>query len=67
MGFDLLLIRLLLPLARPAFVLLYAWCPLAIKGIAFTAHPDGLGVCLLMAAVLLRRDRRKNSAAVCHQ
>ena len=64
-GFDLLLIRMLLTAARPSFVLLYAWCPLVIKEIVFTAHPDGLGVCLLMAAVLLRRGRRENSAAVC--
>ena len=42
-GVDILLIRLLLTAAPPRFVLLYAWCPLVIKEIAFTAHPDGLG------------------------
>ena len=54
-GVDILLIRLLLGAAPPAFVLLYAWCPLVVKEIAFTAHPDGLGACLLVGAVLLRR------------
>ena len=53
-GVDVLLIRLLRRAASPAFVLLYAWCPLVIKEIAFTAHPDGLGVCLLIAAVLVK-------------
>ena len=64
-GVDILLIRLLLGAARPAFVLLYAWCPLVVKEIAFTAHPDGIGVCLLMGAVLLRRRGRAQLAAVC--
>lgn len=62
---DLVLIRLLLFAAPPAFVLLYAWCPLVIKEIAFTAHADGLGVCLLIAAVLLRQRERVQFAAVC--
>ena len=64
-GIDLLLIRLLLTAAPSAFVLLYAWCPLVVKEIAFTAHPDGLGVCLLIAAVLLRRRERASLAAAC--
>ena len=64
-GVDVLLIRLLLGAARPAFVLLYAWCPLVVKEIAFTAHPDGLGVCLLIGAVLLRRRGLAHAAAVC--
>ena len=64
-GVDILLIRLLLTAAPPRFVLLYAWCPLVIKEIAFTAHPDGLGVCLLVAAVLLRYRRQSIAAALC--
>ena len=64
-GVDILLVRLLLGAAPPAFVLLYAWCPLVVKEIAFTAHPDGLGVCLLLGAVLLRRRESVNWAAVC--
>ncbi len=50
-GFDLLLIGLLLRLAPAPAVLLYVFSPLAVKEIAFTAHPDGFAVCLLIAAV----------------
>ena len=62
---DLLAIGLLLRLAPPRAVLLYAWCPLVIKEIAFTAHPDGAAVCLLLAAVVLARRDRLQAAAVC--
>lgn len=55
---DLAVVALLLRLAPARNVLLYAWCPLAIKEIAFTAHPDGVGVCLLLAAVVLARRQR---------
>ncbi|MCY4613996.1 MAG: hypothetical protein OXB94_10315 [Nitrospira sp.] len=61
---DLATIMLLLRLAPAGNVMLYAWCPLVIKEIAFTAHPDGIGVCLLLAAIVLIRDHRR-SAAVC--
>ncbi|MEH6467803.1 MAG: hypothetical protein V7722_09250, partial [Porticoccus sp.] len=49
------LIVLLLRLANIRWVLLYAWSPLVIKELAFTAHPDGLGVLLLMAALFCRQ------------
>ncbi|GAA6154304.1 hypothetical protein [Pseudoteredinibacter isoporae] len=49
---DVLLILVLSRLCKPQLLVLYAWCPLAIKEIAFTAHPDGLAVFLLMAAYL---------------
>ena len=61
---DLALVVLLLRLAPARNVLLYAWCPLVVKEIAFTAHPDGAGACLLLAAVVLSRDRRWQVAAV---
>ena len=61
---DLALVALLLRLAPARNVLLYAWCPLVIKEIAFTAHPDGAGACLLLAAVVLSRDRRRQVAAI---
>ncbi|PCH61589.1 MAG: hypothetical protein COC05_00105 [Gammaproteobacteria bacterium] len=51
---DLGVIAILLRLAPMKYVLLYAWCPLVIKEIAFTAHPDGIGVFLLLAALFLR-------------
>ncbi len=62
---DLFAIGLLLRLAPARAVLLYAWCPLVIKEIAFTAHPDGVGVCLLLVAVLLAQRGRMPGAAVC--
>ena len=62
---DLLAIGLLLRLAPARAVLLYAWCPLVIKEIAFTAHPDGVAVSLLLAAVVLGQRERLRGAAVC--
>ncbi|MYD72425.1 MAG: DUF2029 domain-containing protein [Acidobacteria bacterium] len=61
---DLVTLGLLLRLTSTANVLLYAWCPLVVKEIAFTAHPDGAGACLLVAAILLARERRWPGAAV---
>ena len=62
---DLLAIGLLLRMAPARGVLLYAWCPLVVKEIAFTAHPDGVAVCLLLAAVVLAGERRLKGAAAC--
>lgn len=62
---DLATLALLLRLAPARNVLLYAWCPLVVKEIAFTAHPDGLGACLLLAAVVLASKRREGWAAFC--
>ncbi len=53
---DLATVLLLLRLAPARNVLLYAWCPLVVKEIAFTAHPDGVGVCLLLGAIVLARN-----------
>ena len=61
---DLVAVALLLRLAPTRNVMLYAWCPLVIKEIAFTAHPDGVGTCLLLAALVLARNRRWPFAAV---
>ncbi len=62
---DLATIALLLRVAPAGNVMLYAWCPLVVKEIAFTAHPDGIGVGLLLAAIVLARDHRWWGAAVC--
>ena len=62
---DLATVVLLLRLAPAANVMLYAWCPLVVKEVAFTAHPDGAGVCLLLAAIVLARNRRWRMAAAC--
>ena len=64
-AFDLLLIGLLLKLAPARAVLLYAWCPLVVKEVAFTAHTDVLGVGLLIAAIALARKGRWQAVAVC--
>jgi len=62
---DLATIGLLLRLAPAKNVMLYAWCPLVIKEIAFTAHPDGVGVFFLLAGVVLARNRKWRSTAIC--
>ncbi len=62
---DLLLIRLLLSAAPAGLVVLYAWCPLVIKEIAFSAHADGLGVCFAFAALLLSGRKQFIAAGVC--
>ena len=62
--FDLATIALLLRLAPARNVLLYAWCPLVVKEIAFTAHPEGIGVCLLLASMVLARAGHWRSTAV---
>lgn len=49
-GIDIALVWLLLRIAGPRQALLYAWNPLVIKEIAFTAHPDGLIAGGLIAA-----------------
>lgn len=51
-GTDIVLILLLSKLAKPLYVLLYAWSPLIIKEFAFTAHPDVLGALLLVLSYL---------------
>lgn len=58
-GVDLFLVGLLFRLASPHHVLLYAWNPLVIKEIAFTAHPDGLvGFFLIACWVLITNGKR---------
>ncbi len=57
-GFDLAIIVMLGKLAPPRLVLLYAWCPLVIKEFAFTAHPDVIGVALLLAALFCKMQSK---------
>ncbi len=52
---DMAMIILLLRLASARWVLLYAWSPLVIKELAFTAHPDGLGAMLMLLALYCRQ------------
>ncbi len=62
--FDLSTIILLLRLAPAPAVLLYAWNPLVVKEIAFTAHPDGIAVFLVLVAILLARRNSLRGAAI---
>lgn len=55
---DLLAIALLARLASVASLLLYAWCPLLVQEVAFTAHVDVAGVFFLVAALVAYRHRR---------
>lgn len=62
--FDVGVILLLKNLARPRSILLYAWNPLVIKEIAFTAHPDIIGVYLLLAAFIALQNQRVLKSSV---
>ncbi len=62
--FDVMTIVLLLRLASPSAVILYAWSPLVIKEIAFTAHPDIVAVFLVLVAIVLARKDRIYGAAI---
>jgi len=61
---DLGTIALLLRLTNARNAMLYAWCPLIVKEIAFTAHPDGIGVFLLLAAIMLAKENRWRGCAI---
>ena len=61
---DLGLILLLCRYAPARYVMLYAWCPLVVKEISFTAHPDIIGIALLMTAFHLRKLDRPAAAVV---
>lgn len=62
---DVTAMGLLLPmLERKQDILIYAWCPLLIKEVAFTAHVEILGVALAVGALTLTRARQPALAAV---
>ena len=62
--FDLGVILLLCRFAGAKNVLLYAWNPLVLKEIAFTAHPDIIGVFFLLAALTARNQQKTALATV---
>ena len=63
---DLLVVLLLLKLAKPTAVLLYAWSPLVIKEFVITTHPDVLGVMfILLALALLSNKKYLTSVGIC--
>ena len=57
-GFDIGIILVLCKLARARDVLLYAWNPLVLKEVIFTAHPDVIGIFFLLVAFFARYHYR---------
>ena len=62
--FDLGIILALARFASPRSVMLYAWSPLVLKEIAFTAHPDVIGAFLLVMAFTCRYHGRHFYASI---
>lgn len=62
---DLLLIITLSRIAEAKYILLYAWNPLIIKEVAFTAHPDIIGVFFIMLGVILSKKHIYLTAFCC--
>lgn len=54
---DLLTLALLGRMIRGRGLLLYAWCPLLIKEVAFNGHVDALGILFMIAAFSTKRCR----------
>jgi len=59
---NMAIIFILVKIVNPRMLLLYAWNPLIIKEVAFTAHPDILGVMFIMAALYFFTKHPKKSA-----
>ena len=62
--FDIGLIMLLRGFTSPRTLILYAWNPLVIKEIAFTAHPDIVGVFFMVAAFVACYNRQMLVASI---
>ncbi len=63
-GFDCLLVFLLSRHVSAKYLILYAWNPLVIKEICFTAHPDGILGGLLLISYLLLNNKQQYWAAI---
>jgi alpha-1,6-mannosyltransferase len=62
---DLLTLYLLfLLLRRKSYLVIYAWSPLLIKEISFSAHSDILAVCLMIAAIAAFTKRKPALASM---
>jgi len=61
---NLAIIFMLVTLTKARNILLYAWNPLIIKEVAFTAHPDILGIVFLIAVIYFFSTKPK-TAAIC--
>lgn len=62
---DLAALWLLLRHTSARYALLYAWCPLLIQEIAFTAHPELLWIVCMVAALHFTARGKPLQAAVC--
>ena len=62
---DIALIILLRRFISVPLLLAYAWCPLLIKEVAFTAHPDIIGVLFLMSGLFLFKVRIFRASSIC--
>ena len=61
---DLILLGLMAGLTSRRNFMLYAWCPLLVFETSFNAHPDIVGICLLVAAYACYKKRRLNLTMV---
>lgn len=61
---DIALIWLLRTECSSRYLMLYAFCPLVIKEIAFTAHPESIGMLCLIGAVVCRKRNAQVSLGV---
>ncbi|VAW88723.1 hypothetical protein MNBD_GAMMA16-114 [hydrothermal vent metagenome] len=59
---NMAIIFILVKIVNARMLLLYAWNPLIIKEVAFTAHPDILGVLCIVAALYFFAKHPKTSA-----
>jgi len=59
---NLAIIFMLIKLTKARNILLYAWNPLIIKEVAFTAHPDILGIVFLIAVIYFFTTQPKTAA-----
>lgn len=59
-AFDIGIVCLLCTLTHTRNVLLYAWCPLIIKEVAFTAHIDSMAMFFLLAACIAMTKNRNS-------
>lgn len=61
---DLILLGLMAGLTSRRNFMFYAWCPLLVFETSFNAHPDIVGICLLVAAYTCFRKSRMNLTMV---
>lgn len=62
---DLATLALLARMIDGRRLLLYAWCPLLIKEVAFTAHPETLGIAFMIAALVAFLGKYFRTTAIC--